>query len=189
MPLFEAAYLLRLPGREVIRHFPPLDLWLRLNPQCSVLDIKQSEQPGRYSLHLRDEQSEPQSRPTAHFEEHVECGAWHLELADIAHTLTLDVHIQEIPQGTRLVYREEAVPETAQALRTNLALWHRSTAGYIQLAARKNLRSRLLKYPLDRIWLRMSQPGRRIVFFVIVSELAALALVLLWVLWGLLFGY
>lgn len=55
-----------------------------------------------------------------------------------------------------------------------LNLWAKSIVDYAKISQSKKLRSRLWKFLLDKIYLRLSPSGRRIVFFVIVSEIFAL---------------
>lgn len=183
MSVYEISVPLPLSREAAIRCFPALDTWLRLNPQWSVLALTPGDRAGVYELQVRDEQSEREIRCRLDFSAPPDAGAWILALAGDEQDRRIEVRVVATDNGTRLVYREEGVAEQDVPLRTNLSLWHRSSADYLLLSSRRGLRPRLMKWLLDRIWLRMSQPGRRITFMVVVSEIAALALFLLWLLW------
>ncbi|MEW5892030.1 MAG: hypothetical protein AB1697_02640 [Pseudomonadota bacterium] len=187
MDAWEIRFALPVSRAEALRCFPPLDTWLRLNPQWSVLALKPAPEAGRYALQVRDEASETEIAYRADFSQDAASGIWRLDLADAQDTRRIEVYLDETAAGTQLVYREAGVPADARATRTNLALWHRSTLDYLLLTSRRDLRARLMKFLLDRVWLRMSQPGRRIAFMIIASEIAALALLLLWLAWMALF--
>ena len=45
-----------------------------------------------------------------------------------------------------------------------------STAWYLMLQSKNSLPSRIWKFFMDKVWLRMSPAGRRIVILVIISE-------------------
>ncbi len=187
MPAYENSLPLPLTREEAIRCFPDLDTWLRLNPQWSLLGLAPGRQAGEYELLVRDEQSEREIRSRLVVTAPSPAGAWTLELTADGRTRHIEVQAVEAEHGVRLIYREADVAEQDIPLHTNLSLWHRSCADYLLLTHSRGLRSRLMKWLLDRVWLRMSQPGRRITFLVVVSELAALALFLLWLAWYLAF--
>ena len=187
MPAYEIILPLPLSREEAIRCFPGLDTWLRLNPQWSVLALTPGQQAGEYELLARAERSEEEIRYCLDFSGPSDAGTWTLELTADGRARHIEVQVVEAGQGTRLFYREQDVAEEDIPLRTNLSLWHRSCADYLLLTSRRGLRPRFMKWLLDRVWLRMSQPGRRITFMVVTSEIAALAIFLLWLAWYLLF--
>lgn len=184
---FEVAFPIPAGIERPADYFPPLETWLRLNPQWSVLAPPEPSGE-RWVLHLRDEQSDIEFHPLGHFVASPERGEWRLQLDLEPGGQVYTVSLAQIDGTASLKLRADALVDDDRVGRTNLALWHRSTHDYMLLSMRTGLGSRLTKFFLDRLWLRLSQPGRRLVFMVIVSEIAALGLFVLWLLWTILFG-
>lgn len=56
----------------------------------------------------------------------------------------------------------------------DLNLWAKSIIDYAMISQSKKLRSLLWKFLLDKVYLKLSPSGRRIVFLIVVSEIFAL---------------
>lgn len=55
-----------------------------------------------------------------------------------------------------------------------LNLWAKSIINYAMIKQSRKITSRIWKFILDKIWLKLSPTGRRVVFFIIISEIFAL---------------
>ncbi len=55
-----------------------------------------------------------------------------------------------------------------------LNLWAKSIVNYAMIKQSRKITSRIWKFILDKIWLKLSPTGRRVVFFIIISEIFAL---------------
>ncbi|MCX7988532.1 MAG: hypothetical protein N2647_03715 [Thermodesulfovibrio sp.] len=55
-----------------------------------------------------------------------------------------------------------------------LNLWAKSIINYAMISQSKKITSRIWKFILDKIWLKLSPTGRRVVFFIVISEIFAL---------------
>ncbi|MCX7724249.1 MAG: hypothetical protein N2042_03245 [Thermodesulfovibrio sp.] len=68
-----------------------------------------------------------------------------------------------------------------------LNLWAKSIVNYAMISESKKITSRIWKFILDKIWLKLSPTGRRVVFFIIISEIFALLFFIMLVIYFLLF--
>jgi len=66
-------------------------------------------------------------------------------------------------------------------------LWVQSIANYAQLSQKKTVTDRVCLWVVDRVWLKMSPAGKRIVLLILVSEAAGFVFFILLLLWLLIF--
>lgn len=79
---------------------------------------------------------------------------------------------------TSLVYEELGESPLEPRKETELVLWLKSTADYLEICSRRSWHWRMVRYLLDKIWLKLNPTGRRVVFLIIAFELAALVLLI-----------
>lgn len=67
-----------------------------------------------------------------------------------------------------------------------LNLWAKSIINYAMIKQSRKITTRIWKFILDKIWLKLSPTGRRVVFFIVISEIFALFFFLMFVIYYLL---
>ncbi len=81
---------------------------------------------------------------------------------------------------TSLLRQEEIVEnELSQTEGGELNAWLKSVAWYLALQNKNTTWSKLWKFFMDRVWLKMSPSGRRIVLLVVIAEAAGFIFFLL----------
>ncbi|HSW63702.1 MAG TPA: hypothetical protein VLH56_10400 [Dissulfurispiraceae bacterium] len=173
-----------LPPQRVFSFFADLQRWFRLNPQWEVESFGEYSftKGGSFAVTVRYDRSEEQVAYQACITDFVEGERLALALEG-AQTRKFGITVQ--PQGseTKLLYEEESESELSDDDKTEINLWLRSVGNYLVVTSRRTLRSRLWKWFVDRIWLRMSPFGRRITIFILLGEAFSLALFILFLVW------
>ncbi|MEN2994377.1 MAG: hypothetical protein ABDH19_03385 [Thermodesulfovibrio sp.] len=82
---------------------------------------------------------------------------------------------------------EEAQEALNKAEIMELNLWAKSIINYAMISESKRITSRIWKFILDKIWLKLSPTGRRVVFFIIISEIFGLLFFIILVIYFLFF--
>lgn len=165
------------PRRVVVDFFRNPETWFRLNPEwefrkltCDPAMVPCTE----FILDVRYDRSEREA--TYH-------GSISGRPEETGITLLLNgdlprqIHLTFAGKGSTvhsLILEEFGETEFEPRKQTELVLWLKSTADYISISNRRAWHWRVLRYLIDRIWLRMSPIGRRVAFLVIAFELAGL---------------
>lgn len=148
------------PGALVRNFFLTPEIPLRLNPSWHVKEIHENGS-SRYTLILYDDRREDSSRIMLLVEEFENTVRYRIN-SDV-----IEFFIEETqPAHTRLsvcgnFVREEDIP-----------YWLKGLQNYIGLEQRQ---SRVIKWLLDRFWLRMSPSQRRIAVIILIAEGIGLA--------------
>lgn len=178
---FKTAMPLALPRADVMDFFRNPDTWFRLNPEWEVCRLANGHGIAE-AAEFRLEVSYDRSCAEAAYRGKTE--AWK---EGEGFTLLLD---GEPPRRMRLtlagegetvnslVYEELGETPLEPRQQTERVLWLKSTADYLTIASRRRWHWRALRYLIDRLWLRLSPVGRRVVFLVLVFEFAGLALLI-----------
>lgn len=173
-----------LSPQRVFAFFSDLERWFRLNPQWDVESFGKYvfTQGSTFAVTVRYDRSEEQVAYQARITDLVEGERLALALEG---TQNRKFSIAVQPQGsaTKLLYEEESESALSDDDKTEINLWLRSVGNYLVVTSRRTLRSRLWKYFVDRLWLRMSPFGRRITIFILLGEAFSLALFLLFLIW------
>jgi hypothetical protein len=180
---FEGRLRLPLAAEDLRRHFPPMDTWLRVNPQWSVLTLKPAGRPGDFDLQLRLDEDDREQKYAAQFRATDDKRGWRLDLNQDGDVRAIDIEIAADGRVGELVLRDTSIADNDGPARMNLALWLRAPADYALLSASPRWRARLGKWLLDRIWLRMNLTGRRVAILILAYEVVGLAFLIAWLIW------
>lgn len=86
----------------------------------------------------------------------------------------ITVHMKD-NRDTSLLWQEEVLDsEPSKTQREELNRWLRSVASYLALQDKNTPWSKLWKLFMDKLWLKMSPSGRRIVLLVVIAEASSL---------------
>lgn len=177
------SYSLRIPqAKETFRSFfSNFDTWFRLNPQWEVLSLEPCGQMGKdctFTLEVKYDDTEENMCYQGMVEEFLDGTLIAIRLdARIVRLIT--IKIEDIDnKESMLLYEESRDGEPSFHEKAEINLWVRSVANYITVAQKRTFCSRIWKRIIDGFWLKMGPSGRRVVFFIIVFEGAALILFL-----------
>lgn len=156
------------PPALVSRLLSDGDALLRLNPEWEVLALSGDH------LHVRYERSEAE----ADYRLVRTPGQGRLRIELVGELpRRLEYSWEPVAAGSRVGFCEEFGELLEASRAAELHLWLRAFAGYVALAARTTRRARLVRWLVDRVWLRMTPTARRVSLLIVAME--ALALVLL----------
>lgn len=162
----------------------------RLNPQWEVLSLEHVGElcvNGRFELSVEYDRAETTVRYQGSIEELVPGIALRIKLDNaVPRSMTFRFESSG-PGSTILSFEEEGGAETPAEEKRELMLWVRSIANYAQMSQRRTPAARLCTWVVDRIWLKMSPAGKRLVLLVLASEAAAFVFFILLLLWLLIF--
>lgn len=83
--------------------------------------------------------------------------------------------LERLKDGTGVFHLEDVREENlSREELLELNLWAKSIVDYANISHSKRLVSRVWKFLLDKVYLKLSPTGRRVVFFIVVSEIFAL---------------
>jgi hypothetical protein len=171
---YERSILLAAPADLIARFFADGEAWYRLNPEWEVLALDKDASGQQLKVRYERSEQEVEYRCPASADFCI-TGGTIIFSGEPARTIVLNL----TPVGdrqTRLDWRED-FPAPLEAERiAELNLWIDAAAGYLAFAARSDLRARLARWLLDRVWLRMSPMSRRISLLIIGMEALALLL-------------
>jgi hypothetical protein len=88
-----------------------------------------------------------------------------------------------VEKGSGSVLHQEEIVENepSEIERQEIASWLKGVAWYLMLQNKNTLPSRIWKFFMDKVWLKMSPAGRRIVLLVIIAEGAGFIFFLLFI--------
>jgi len=162
----------------------------RLNPQWEVLSLEQATvaaERARFDLTVEYDRAETK----ASFQGTVEAFVPNSEIAiklNTAQPRRIILRFDDAGDKAALVtYEEEGEAETPPEEKRELMLWVQSIANYAQLSQKKTVTDRVCLWVVDRVWLKMSPAGKRIVLLILVSEAAGFVFFILLLLWLLIF--
>jgi hypothetical protein len=153
--------------------FSDLETTLRLAPQWNVKELIFSgpmEPSAEFQCTVEYDRSEEILSYQGRVESLTPGKAVHLSFRSEVHFIDLSVQMVEHSLGKQLVFTIEADPPAAREDLFEYDLWARSFVNYLKISETNTLRSRALKLFYDRWWLRMSQSGKRLVFFLLIAD-------------------
>jgi hypothetical protein len=168
------------PRQVIVNFFQNPEIWFRLNPEWEFRKLTcTNNDPAAFEFTLKV--CYDRTEQDASYQGKIE--KWP-ESAGL--TLTLENewprHIQlqfkglDGPDGTvqALVYEELGDTTIEPRQQTELVLWLKSTADYLEIASRRSWHWRAVHYLLNKVWIRLTPMGRRVVFLVIAFEVMGL---------------
>lgn len=186
---YRHALELPLPPDRIHPFFEDLERWFRLNPQWMVQSFRCDtpvEAGARFDLNVEYDRSEVKVSYVGTVEEWRPGRSLTITLKGVD-TRTITIEVAPAGDLSFLKYREVRDSEPTVHEKRELSLWLSAVANYVSVSNRRSLRTRLWKWFVDRVWLKLSPSGRRTVFFVIAAEGLSLVFFLLILLWILFF--
>lgn len=178
---FKTAIPLALPRRTVTDFFRAPSTWFRLNPEWEVRTLVAGHaiaEAAEFDLEVCYDRSRVKAEYRGKMTEWQEGNGFTLLLEGVPARRIRLALAGDGSTVTALVYEELGEAPLEPRQQTELVLWLRSTADYIEIASRRSWHWRALRYLIDTLWLRLNPTGRRVVFLVLVFELAGLALLI-----------
>jgi hypothetical protein len=181
--LVSARIEIPLPQAKVFPFFHKLETWFRLNPQWHVLSVEgvhHIRKGGRFLLRVRYDRNNESVDYDGIVEEFVDGDTLSVRL-NAQKQKYVTVHCVE-KGNSSILHQEEIVEnEPSEIERQEIASWLKGVAWYLMLQNKNTLPSRIWKFFMDKVWLKMSPAGRRIVLLVIIAEGAGFIFFLLFI--------
>ena len=170
-----------LPQEKIVPFFYGLEKWFRLNPQWQVLSIEGAchiKKGDRFGLKVRYDRTENLINYDGVVEELID-GCVLSVCLNAEDTRRITVYFEN--KGNSSVLRQEEIIENdgSPVGQGELNAWLKSVAWYLTLQIKNTLWSKFWKFFMDRLWLRMSPSGRRIVLLIVIAEATGFILFLL----------
>lgn len=170
---------IRIPfeRQKAFSFFHNIERLFRLNPQWAVLSIEGDltfKRGMQFILNIRYDRSEQEVKYTAKLEEFIEGELLTIRLHSDTVSRILSITLRDEGNATVIEYKESSDEDISIEEKREINLWIRSIANYIMIQEKKSLFSKLWKWFLDKIWLKMTPMGRRVVLIIIFIESIAL---------------
>jgi hypothetical protein len=179
-------WLLPFRDGQKIELFSDLETVLRVGPQWDVKSLKIEGPVARdsnFSLDIEYDRTEAPVSFAGKVKEFTAGKALRILMQAQEHTVDFSVNLSDHPGGTLIAFHISAVPPPVIEDLREYDMWARSFVNYVKISASRKPLTRIWKWFLDRWWLRMTQSGKRMVFFIVVADgfsVVFLAAVLLW---------
>jgi len=170
-----------LPQEKISPFFYGLEKWFRLNPQWEVLSIERAchiKKGDRFGLRVRYDRTENLVNYDGVVEELIDGRLLSVRL-NAENLRRITVHFGD--KGDTSILRQEEIMENEGSPmdQGELNSWLKSVAWYLVLQNKNTPWSKFWKFFMDRLWLRMSPSGRRIVLLIVIGEAAGFIFFLL----------
>jgi len=170
-----------LPQAKVFPFFYGLEKWFRLNPEWQVLSVEgvhHIKKGHRFALKVRYDCNEEAVNYDGIVEEFIDEDVLSVRL-NAKKPKHITIHFMD--KGDRSLLQQEEVIENepSETERRELTSWLKSVAWYLMLQNKNTSASKLWKFFMDKVWLKMSPAGRRIVLLVVIAEAAGFIFFLL----------
>lgn len=161
-----------IPQAKVFPFFYGLETWFRLNPQWQVLSVEgvhHIKKGHRFALKVRYDRSEETVDYDGIVEEFIDGDVLSVRL-NAKKAKHIKVYFAD--KGNRSLLQQEEIIENepSETERRDLTSWLKSVACYLMLQNKNTSASKLWKFFMDKLWLKMSPSGRRIVLIIIIAE-------------------
>lgn len=167
-----ASIKIPLPQEKIFPFFYGLERWFRLNPQWEVLSIEGAchiKKGDRFGLEVRYDRTDNQVTYDGVVEELIDGSVLSVRL-DAEKSRRITIHFAD-KGGTSILRQEEVMENEGQPMEDiELTPWLKSVAWYLTLQNKNTPWSKFWKFFMDRLWLKMSPSGRRIVLLVLIAE-------------------
>lgn len=179
-----ASIQIPLPQAKVFRFFYGLETWFRLNPQWHVLSVEGAhpvKKGQRFFLKVRYDRDDKAVAYDGLVEKFVDGDVLSVRL-NARKPKYVTVYCANKGDWSLLQQEEILEEEPSETDRQELTSWLKSVGWYLVLQNKNTSASKVWKFFMDKVWLRMSPAGRRIVFLVIIAEGAGFIFFLLFIL-------
>lgn len=171
--------VIRIPFQKdkIFTFFHDLERLFRLNPQWAVLSIEgdlSTSKGTQFILNIRYDRTEQEIKYTAKIEEFIDGELLTIRLHSDIMPRTFSITVKDEGIASVIEYEETSDKDLCIEEKREINLWIKSIANYIMIQEKKSLFSKALKYFFDKIWLKMSPLGRRIVLIILFIESLAL---------------
>ncbi len=178
------------PKDRIYQFFKDLDKFFRLNIQWTVLHLSNCidiQKGSRFELKVRYDRNDIETNYIGIVEESVENNVLSISL-DGEMSRRITIRLEDAGENTTTIYYDELIDrDLAPEEIRDINLWIRSIINYISISQKTNICNKVYKWFIDRIWLKLSPSGRRIVFFIVVIEGIAFIFFILLIIWLLIF--
>ncbi len=179
-------WVLTVSDTAILRLFSDLETILRLGPQWNVKALRMDGPmaAGRtFELDVEQDRTETDISFSGHVKSFVPAKVLQLVLESSGHSVDFTVRLTERAQRNVISFHVSSVPPPALEDLREHDLWARSVVNYLQISDSRSPLTKIWKWFLDRWWLRMTQRGKRLVFFIVVADgfsVIFLVAILLW---------
>ncbi|MFH0824592.1 MAG: hypothetical protein V2B18_17700 [Pseudomonadota bacterium] len=186
MDQYSREWALAVSEEAILRLFYDLETILRLAPQWNVKALRMDgpPAPGRtFELDVEHDRTETVISFSGQVKSFVPRKVLHLVMESSQNTVDFAVSLTERAQVNLISFHISSVPPPALEDLREYDLWARSVLNYLKISESRSPTTRLWKCFLDRWWLRMTQSGKRLVFFIVVADgfsVIFLVAILLW---------
>ncbi len=165
-----------VPREKIFPVIQDLDKCFRLNPQWAVLSAEgcKCAKNSNFVLKVRYDRTDMEMSYTVTVEEYIEDSMVTLRLHSENPRLISIKLADSGVNSTTVCYIEAIEEELSSEEKVEINFWLKSIINYIIISEKKTLRSRLWKWFIDRLWLKMSPAGRRIALMTVAAEALAL---------------
>ncbi len=175
---------------KVFSFFYDIEKFFRLNPQWQLLSIEGEpllKRGSNFIVNTRHDRSDREVKYNAIVKDLREGEFLAINLDSDIQPISFTIHVKDEGAFTIIEYREAMYEEPTTPRKREINLWIKSIANYILIQEKKTLFSKVWKWFLDKIWLKMSPSGKRIALIIVLSELLALLFFLLLLVYLLIF--
>jgi hypothetical protein len=162
--------------------FADLEKVLRLCPQWDVMNVAPAPDGG-FELLLNHDRLEAELAYHARVREHVPGARLGVTLTRGEESIAFDFSLEDRRTCGVLRARVETVPPPKAEDVREFDLWARSLANYLAVSRSRSPAKRAWKWFLDRWWLKMSQSGKRMAFFILMGEALSVVFLVFILLW------
>jgi len=170
-----------LPQEKIPPFFYGLEKWFRLNPQWQVLSIEGAchiKKGDRFGLKVRYDKTETLINYDGVVKELIDGRVLSVCL-NAEDTRCITVYFGD-KGGASVLRQEEIMGNDGSPMdQEELNSWLKSVAWYLILQNKNTPWSKFWKFFMDKLWLRMSPSGRRIVILIVIAEASGFMLFLL----------
>lgn len=183
---YNREWLLPIADRSELELFADLETVLRLGPQWDVKSLEMEgpfAQGSKFVLGVEYDRTEAPVSFTGKVEEFTPGKGLRIVMQAQEHRVDFSASLSDNPSGALIAFRIAAVPPPVIEDLREYDMWARSFVNYVKISASRKPFTRIWKWFLDRWWLKMTQSGKRLVFFIVVADgfsVAFLAAILLW---------
>jgi hypothetical protein len=186
------SFTLKIPcsKEKVFSFFCDIEKFFRLNPQWELLSLEGEvvlKKGSNFLVHTRHDRSETEFKYNATVDDLVKGEFFTISLEAETHSMLFTISVKDGGDFSIIEYNETMEEEISAARKREINLWIKSIANYILTQEKKTPFSRAWKWFLDKIWLKMSPSGKRIVLIVVISEILALVFFILLLVYLLIF--